>query len=153
MQKLIKFPLLAILFLFSSSIAFAQEEYRMNKKEKKTMKKLMRIDWQTKNIEQDGKFIDFNSIAGPAYLYFYIMKEKQKDKRKKLKVNKWKMEISGQDRIFNYHIKGDSIVFEGLKGWNDMRIIILEKDRLVMDQLNDGSIIRWNMVPKEEEEF
>lgn len=158
MQKIIKLNFLlltAILLVCSSVQSVHAQDRKMTKEEKKKMKILKKIVWQTRDgsgIEENGRPIDFNSITGAAYMHFYVMKEKQKDSKRKKKVNKWKMEIAGQERVFNYEIKGDSIVFEKVKGWNDMRIITLEKDRLVVDQLKDGSIIRWNMVPKKKEE-
>lgn len=158
MQKIIKLNFLlftAILLVCSSMQSVQAQDHKMTKEEKKKMKTLQKTVWQTRDgsgIEKDGRIIDFNSITGAAYMHFYVMKEKQKDTKRKKKVNKWKMEIGGQERIFNYEIKGDSIAFEEVKGWNDMRIITLEKDRLVVDQLKDGSIIRWNMIPKTKED-
>jgi hypothetical protein len=154
MQKIIKFSLFTLLLLAFSLQSHAQDR-KMTKEEKKTMKTLKKTVWQTRDgsgIEKDGRPIDFNNITGAAYMHFYDMKEKQKGSKRKVKVNKWKMEIGGQERVFNYTIKGDSIAFDGVKGWNDMRIITLEKDRLTVDQLSDGSIIRWNMVPKKKED-
>lgn len=133
------------------------KKYKPSKEEKKTMKTLKSHPWQTEYLELNGQYIDCNAQAGPIVMYFYDLKEKvqvkrgKKTKYKKQKVDKWKMDIGGRDRIFDFQVRKDSIQFLQVKGWNDMRIIKLEDGKLVVDQLHEGNLRRWYFVPAEEE--
>jgi len=150
MQFFVKFNLLLILGLFISQVSVAQNDagYKMSKDDLKKVKALSVNDWKTKDLERDGKLIDINSIAGEAIMFFYTMKIKDKKTNKKSTVHKWKMDMGGQERIFDYQVKGDSIQFVGVKGWNDFKIINMEADRLVVENVIDGHVMRWNMLPR-----
>lgn len=150
MQFFVKFNFWLLIALFSCSTAFAQNEagYKMNKDDMKKVKALSANDWKTKDVERDGKPIDINAIAGEVTMFFYSMKETDKKTKKKSTVYKWKMDMGGQERMFDYHVKGDSIQFIGVRGWNDFKIISMEKDRLVVENVIDGHLMRWNMISK-----
>jgi hypothetical protein len=150
MQFFVKFNLLLILGLFISQVSVAQNDagYKMSKDDLKKVKALSVNDWKTKDLERDGKLIDINAIAGEAIMFFYTMKIKDKKTNKKSTVHKWKMDMGGQERIFDYQVKGDSIQFVGVKGWNDFKIINMEADRLVVENVIDGHVMRWNMLPR-----
>jgi hypothetical protein len=161
MPLLLKFSVFAFLAIFLISFPVREmqahqnvndDDYKMTKADLKKYKMLSAMNWKTVNIEQDGRPININEISGEAYMYFYQMKETDKKTKKSKTVYKFKMEMEGSDRIFDIRIKGDSVQFIGVKGWNDFRIINLEKDRFSADQVMDGHVIRWNMtsMPKED---
>ena len=137
MQLLIKFNFWLILALFTCQVSFAQNEdgYKMSKDDMKKVKALSVNDWKTKNVERDGRPIDINAIAGEVTMFFFSMKETDKKTKKKRTVYKWKADFGGQERMFDYQVKGDSIQFIGVKGWNDFKIISMEKDRLVIENV------------------
>ena len=113
-------------------------------------------------LRKDGREIDITAIAGVVTMEFFIRKEKknetvtdkngnEKEKKVTETINVFKMEMGGNDRIFNYNVKNDSVQFIGLNGWNDYRIVRVEKDELVIEQDLDNSLFRWKMVPAPKE--
>jgi len=143
-----------MLLLFGVQHAFAQDS-----KDKKNAKIIAQIGlWDCKKLQKDGREINIKAIAGIVTMQFTIRKEKKtekytngkgEEKKKKVMdvVNVFQMEMGGNDRIFNYDVKKDSIKFLGLNGWNDYRIIRVEKDEMVLEHNLDESIYRWTMIP------
>ncbi|CAA6829436.1 MAG: Unknown protein [uncultured Aureispira sp.] len=156
MQKSFNISMLisVMLLLFAAQQAFAQDS-----EDKKNAKIIAKIGmWDCKKLQKDGREINIKAIAGVVTMQFTILKQKKTEKytdakgeEKKKKVNEvvnvFQMEMGGNDRIFNYEIKKDSIQFVGLNGWNDYRIIRVEKDEMVLEHNLDDSIYRWTMIP------
>jgi hypothetical protein len=143
-----------MLLLFGAQQAFAQD-----KEDKKNAKTIIKVSlWDCSKLQKDGRVINLKGIAGAVTMEFTIVKEKKTEKftdakgeEKKKKVteliNVFKMEMGGNDRIFNYDIKSDSIQFLGLNGWNDYRIVRVGKDEMILEHDMDNSIYRWTMIP------
>lgn len=135
-----------------------------SKTDKKNAKLILKVGkWEAQKLLSDGRPINIKAVVGEVYMDFSTKKEtntetitdkKGREKKKKTTkmVNVFKMEMGGSDRIFNYNIEADSIKFVGLKGWNDYRIVRVGKDELVIEQILNNSLMRWVMVPSEEEE-
>lgn len=134
---------MTLLFALVSTATFAQNT-KMSKADAKRNKTLM-ATWSVETIQKGGRVIDIKAIAGETLMHFYPIEKKDKDSGKKYLVYKYKMEGGGFDRIFDYKIEGDSIKFVGVNGWNDLKIIEMDAAKLVVDQLVDGDIIRYNM--------
>jgi len=151
--------LLLVLFSFTFGQSMAQDK-EQQKKDKKTAKIISKIEnWECEKLQKDGREIDIKAIAGEVFMTFTSRVEKKKEevtrkngkkKMKKVKetINSFKMEMGGNDRIFNYRIESDSIRFDGVKGFNDYRIVRAEKDELVLEQDLDSSLFRWTLTPK-----
>ena len=103
--------------------------------------------WQVKSIEQNGRTIDIEKIAGETFMEFYTFEKKDKE-GKKIVTYKYKMEMGGSDRMFDFKLVNDSIQFQKVKGWNDMKIIDLNRaaQKLIVQQHMDGNLIFWNMI-------
>lgn len=147
-----------MLLLLGTQQAFAQD-----KEDKKNAKTIAKIGlWECDKLQKDGREINIKGIAGTVTMQFTIRKDKKTEKytdakgvEKKKKVteviNVFKKEMGGNDRIFNYEIKNDSIQFVGLNGWNDYRIVRVEKDEMILEHNLDDSIYRWTMIPSPKE--
>lgn len=147
-----------MLLLFGAQQAFAQD-----KEDKKNAKTILKVSlWECDKLQQNGRVMNVKGIAGIVTMAFTIVKEKKtekftdakgEDKKKKVTelVNVFKMEMGGNDRIFNYEIKNDSIQFLGLNGWNDYRIVRVEKDEMILEHNLDNNIYRWTMIPTPKE--
>ena len=160
MQKTLNISLLCwmLLFLLASQQTFAQD-----KDDIKAAKILAKVNkWECKKLQKDGREINIKAIAGIVTMEFSARKEKKtktvtdkKGNEKKQKVtevvNVFKMEMGGNDRIFNYNVESDSIKFIGLNGWNDYRIVRVEKDEIVLEHTLDDSLYRWTMIPAPKE--
>lgn len=160
MQRIFNVSMLisVMLLLFGSQQAFAQD-----KADKKNAKMIAKVGlWECDKLQKDGREINIKGIAGTVTMKFTIRKEKKTEKftdakgvEKKKKVteivNVFKKEMGGNDRIFNYEIKNDSIQFVGLNGWNDYRIVRVEKDEMILEHSLDDSIYRWTMIPSPKE--
>ena len=119
---------------------------KMSEADKEKNKLVQRL-WRVEHIVKDGRVIDIQSIAGETTMKFYTFKKKNKKTKKKRIAYKFKMDMGGGDRIFDYTIQGDSIKFLKVNGWNDFRIIKLNKKTFELDHLSaDGDLIRWVMV-------
>lgn len=141
----------------------AQQAFAQDKDDKKAAKTIAKVGmWECKKLQKDGREINIKGIAGIVTMNFKIRKEKKTEKftdakgnEKKKKVmeiiNVFKMEMGGNDRIFNYNIKNDSVQFIGVNGWNDYRIVRIEKDEMVLEHNLDNSIYRWTMIPEPKE--
>lgn len=157
MQRLFHTSLLCFIFLISAQLSFGQD-----KNDLKTNKALTKTGkWECKKLQKDGREINIKAIAGIVTMDFSVLKEKKtktitdaKGREKKKKVmeitNLFRMEMGGNDRVFNYNVKNDSIQFVSLKDWNDYRIVRVEKDELVLEHNLDNSLFRWTMVPATE---
>lgn len=147
-----------IIFLLGVQQVFAQD-----KDDIKAAKILAKVGkWECKKLQKDGREINIKAIAGDVTMEYFVRKEKvtktvtdKKGNEKKKKVmeitNVFKMEMGGNDRIFNYNVKSDSIQFIGLNGWNDYRIVRIEKDEAVLEHNLDNSLFRWTMIPAPKE--
>jgi hypothetical protein len=103
--------------------------------------------WEIKTIEKGGRTIDMRSIAGECYMDFSKNIKKSEDKKTKT-TYKFRMEMGGQDRIFDYRVMNDSVKFVQVKNWNDMKIVSFGKEETKLDQIVDGDIIRYNLYPR-----
>jgi hypothetical protein len=104
----------------------AQQAFAQDKEDKKNAKTIAKIGlWECEKLQKDGRVINLKGIAGDVTMKFTIRKEKKtekftnakgEEKKKKVTeiVNVFKMEMGGNDRIFNYNVKSDSIQFVGL---------------------------------------
>lgn len=158
-----KFKLTIFLSLFALLWALPSTQAQ-DREDKKTAKLLTKQrSWKCRKLVIDGREVNVQAIVGDVNMDFFVRKEEKKitvtdkkgnEKKKtiKEKVNVFQMEMGGSDRIFNYDIKQDSVKFIGLKGWNDYRIVRAAKDEVVLEHVLDDSLMRWVMVPREEEE-
>ncbi len=159
MQKLFNASMFVIFLIFlSGTQTFAQD-----KEDKKIAKTIVKVNkWQCDKLIKDGKELKVKQIIGDVTMEFSVFKEKKNkkivdakgnEKTKKVMeiTNVFKMEMGGNDRIFNYHIKNDSIQFVGLNGFNDFRVIRSEKDELVIEQILNKGLFRWTMIPAPKE--
>jgi hypothetical protein len=147
-----------MLLLLGTQHAFAQD-----KEDKKNAKIIAKIGlWECDKLQKDGREINIKAIAGTVTMKFTIRKDKKTEKftdakgveqKKKVTevINVFQKEMGGNDRIFNYEIKNDSIQFIGLNGWNDYRIVRVEKDEMILEHNLDNSIYRWTMIPSPKE--
>jgi hypothetical protein len=103
--------------------------------------------WEIKTIEKGGRTIDMRAIAGECYMDFSKNIKKNKDNKVKT-TYKFRMEMGGQDRVFDYKIANDSIKFVEVKQWNDMKIVSFSKEITKLDHNLDGDIIRYNLYPR-----
>lgn len=160
MQKTFKLTILLSLFTLLWSLPAVQAQDKDDKKAAKTLTK--QKSWKCKTLQIDGREVNVQAIVGDVTMDFFVRKEERKvtvtdkkgnDKKKtiKEKVNVFQMQMGGSDRIFNYDVKQDSIQFVGLKGWSDYRIVRADKDEIVLEHVLDDSLMRWTMVPYEEE--
>jgi len=141
----------------------AQQSFAKDKDDIKAAKTLAKVaKWECKKLQKDGREINIKAVAGIVTMEFTVRKEKKKktevDKNGKEKTkmvkeitNVFKMEMGGNDRIFNYNVKSDSVQFVGLKGFNDYRIVRIEKDEMVLEHDLDDSLFRWTMIPAPKE--
>lgn len=138
-----------------------QAQDKDDKKIAKTLTK--QRSWKCKTLSIDGREVNVQAIVGDVTMDFFVRKEERKvtvtdkkgnDKKKKIKekVNVFQMQMGGNDRIFNYDIKQDSVQFIGLKGWNDYRVVRADKNEVVLEHVLDNSLMRWTMIPYEEED-
>ncbi|WMX16962.1 MULTISPECIES: lipocalin family protein [unclassified Aureispira] len=137
----------------------AQQAFSQDQDDKKAAKTIAKVGkWECKKLQKDGREINIKGIAGIVTMEFRIRKDmktekftdaKGNEKKKKVKevINVFKMEMGGNDRIFNYNVKNDSVQFVGVNGWNDYRIVRVEKDEMVLEHNLDNSIYRWTMIP------
>jgi hypothetical protein len=105
--------------------------------------------WEVKTLEKAGRIINITEIAGETFMEFYRFEKK--DKEGKLTVTyKFRMEMGGNERMFDFKLVNDSIQYQQVKGWNDMKIVNLdrEKGELLLDQSLDGDIIQWALTPR-----
>jgi hypothetical protein len=105
--------------------------------------------WEVKTLEKGGRVINITEIAGETFMEFYRMEKKEKDGNLKV-TYKFRMEMGGNDRMFDFKLVNDSIQYQEVKGWNDMKIVNLdrEKGEMLLDQSLDGDIIRWALEPR-----
>ncbi len=103
--------------------------------------------WEIKTIEKGGRTIDMRAIAGECYIDFSKNVKKSEDKKAKT-TYKFRMEMGGQDRVFDYRVMNDSVKFVAVKNWNDMKIVSFSKELTKLDQVLDGDIVRYNLYPR-----
>jgi hypothetical protein len=141
----------------------AQQSLAQDKDDIKAAKTIEKVaKWECKKLQKDGREVNIKAVAGIVTMSFTVRKEKKnktivdkngKEKTKKVKeiTNVFKMEMGGNDRIFNYNVKSDSIQFVGLKGFNDYRVVRIEKDEMILEHDLDDSLFRWTMIPAPKE--
>ncbi len=160
MQTTIKLTLLLSCLAFLGALSTVQAQDKDDKKIAKTLTK--QRSWKCKTLSIDGREVNVQAIVGDVTMDFFVRKEEKKvtvtdkkgnEKKKKVKekVNVFQMQMGGNDRIFNYNVKQDSVQFIGLKGWNDYRVVRADKDEVVLEHVLDNSLMRLTMVPYEEE--
>jgi hypothetical protein len=159
MQRLFNLSMFVFLIIFLSG----EQAKAQDKEDKKIAKSIVKVNkWQCDKLLKDGRELNVKSILGIVTMEFSIIKEKKNKKivdakgnektKKVLEVtNVFKMEMGGNDRIFNYHIINDSIKFVGLNGFNDFKVIRSEKDELVIEQILDKKLWRWTLIPAPKE--
>ncbi len=157
--NLLGFALLFI-FLLNTQQLNAQSESTQKKKDKKTAQIIYKVGaWESYKTEKNGAPFNLESIAGKATMTFIHrtlkktkeVKETGKVKKYKEIVNSFKMEMGGNDRIFNFTIENDSIKFIKINGFSDYRIVRVDAAELVLEQELDNSLFRWVMRPKKKE--
>ena len=147
---------------FFASFTFSQGAVAQDKDDIKMAKTIHKIGaWQSKQTFKDGREFNFEAVAGKVVMTFTTRTQKKtkqievkgKIKKKKVKevINSFKMEVGGNDRIFNYVIESDSVKFDSVKGFKDFKIVRADKDELVLEQELDGSLFRWVMKPAPKE--
>lgn len=163
MQKIANLLALWIMFFFLSPQSILAQSKEQIKKDKKAATILTKVGvWECSKLQKDGREINIKAIAGTVTMNFFVRKETKNEKYtapnglEKVKkitesINVFKMEIGGNDRIFNYNVKSDSIKFVGLSGWNDYRIVRTAKDEVVLEHDMDNSLHRWTMIPTPKE--
>lgn len=160
MQKMFNLAVvLMMLFFFLTPQSGSAQSKDQIKKDTKTAAALTKVGaWECSKLQKDGREIRVKEIAGTVTMNFSTRKEKKNEKYTDAKGNEktkkvtevtnvFKMEMGGNDRIFNYNVKNDSIQFVGLNGWNDYRIVRAEKDEVVLEHDLDNSLFRWTMIP------
>lgn len=102
--------------------------------------------WQVKSLDQNGRSIDIEKIAGETFMEFYTYEKKDKDGNKVI-TYKYRMEMGGSDRMFDFKLVNDSIQFQKVKGWNDLKILELNRETgsFIVEQFMDGNNITWYM--------
>jgi hypothetical protein len=160
MHKATNLKVLGLLFF---SFCFLQVSYAQDKVDLKTAKNLVKVNkWQCDKLQKDGRELNVKGLVGIVTMEFSVFKErinkkmvddngKEKSKKVLEKTNVFKMEMGGNDRIFNYNVKNDSIQFIGLDGFNDFKVVRSEKEELVIEQELDDSLFRWTMLPAPKE--
>lgn len=155
--------ILKSLVLFCLVAGFTAESFSQDKEDLKTAKNLIKVNkWQCDKLQKDGRELNVKGLVGIVTMEFSVFKERKNkkvtdangnEKTKKVleKTNVFKMMMGGNDRIFNYNIKNDSIQFIGLDGFNDFRVVRSEKAELVIEQQLDNSLFRWTMLPAPKE--
>jgi hypothetical protein len=105
--------------------------------------------WEVKTLEKSGRIINITEIAGETFMEFYRFQKIEKDGKIKI-TYKYRMEMGGSDRMFDFKLVGDSIQFQQVKGWNDMKISSLDPitGDLTLDQAIDGDIISWALISR-----
>lgn len=148
MQKLYFWQIALFCLLFMVQTACKPTAGRYKTKDAES--KILGI-WEVKTLEKGGRIINITEIAGETFMEFYRFQKKEKDG--KIKVTyKYRMEMGGSDRMFDFKLVGDSVQFQQVKGWNDMKISSLDKitGELVLDQAIDGDIISWALTLRPE---
>jgi hypothetical protein len=160
MHKATNLKVLGLLFF---SFCLLQVSYAQDKVDLKTAKNLVKVNkWQCDKLQKDGRELNVKGLVGIVTMEFSVFKErinkkmvddngKEKSKKVLEKTNVFKMEMGGNDRIFNYNVKNDSIQFIGLDGFNDFKVVRSEKEELVIEQELDDSLFRWTMLPAPKE--
>lgn len=143
-----------VIVLLNSSIvckAFQVTEYtehKMNFTELVKFSKLAAHDWVSENITREDKVVNINNINGEIKMSFSVEREQKIGSKHKKRFRKFKYCIGGVTHDTNFTIIGDTVHFHGYKGWNDCKIIELKKDKLVLEQDYQNSIVRWKLIPQ-----
>ena len=160
MHRVSNLRVFGILFI---TLLLVQLSFAQDKEDLKTAKNLVKVNkWQCDKLQKDGRELNVKGLVGIVTMQFSIFKERKnkiittgsgQEKTKKVleTTNVFKMEMGGNDRIFNYNVSNDSIQFVGLDGFNDFRVVRSEKNELVIEQELDSSIFRWTMLPAPKE--
>lgn len=122
-------------------------DYNMSFEELLKFNKLSAHEWISENMTKEDKIVNINNINGVITMSFSMVRERNLNDKQKKPYRKFRYIVGGTKHEMNFTIIGDSIHFHGFKGWNDCKIIELKKDRLVLEQLYQNKIIRWNMIP------
>ena len=126
------------------------EPYVMSKEAQKRFKTLTGV-WDLETIEVSGRTINYKE-HDEMQVSFYIRVKEKKDKETNKKTKsthyfyKANWPARGVDRIFEFYLpeQADSIIFIGVKGFNDMKIVQAYTQELVLEQVSDGNIQTLN---------
>ena len=145
----LKFILFMRFFLLSLCCAFLlsglqAQPWQPAKKDKKRTALLLG-SWDTEGVEKSGRQIDVKKVFGEVIFHYYILERKNKKTNKMEKHYKYKVEMGGTDRIFDFELRGDSISFPDVDGWNDCHILLLDKKNMELEQVIDGNIHIWKL--------
>ena len=157
-----KTPKINIIVLLMISFLGFNESYAQDKEDKKMNETLAKVNkWRCKKVLVDGKEINLDSTnIGVVTMEFSVLKKRkikkittkkgvEKNKKVLEMTNVFKIEMSGNDRIFNYNIKNDSIQFMSVKGFNDYKIISINDTELLLEHVLNKSKFSWVMIPIE----
>jgi len=126
--------LISIMLLLGAQQTFAQD-----KDDKKAAKTIAKVSmWDCKKLQKDGREINIKGIAGIVTMEFRVRKEKKTEKITDSKGNEKKKKVM-------------EIINIGVNGWNDYRIVRLDKDEMILEHNLDDSIYRWTMIPTPKE--
>ncbi|MCX6182200.1 MAG: hypothetical protein NT150_09760 [Bacteroidetes bacterium] len=139
-NKVLYFCLLALpaLVLFFSMSTNSDQKSNP----KKQWKMISSHQWKIKDMVKNGKTVDIVKYTGDQFYSFFT------EKAGKKKINKVKIEIGAEVRLFECGIVGDSIKLYNASGWNNYKIISLQKDKAVLEQVSLGTNVQWNLVPR-----
>ena len=110
--------------------------------EKKQWKMISAHGWKVKDMVKNGKTVDIVKYTGDQFYSFFTEKEGKK------KINKVKIEIGSETRLFECGIVGDSIKLYNAGTWNNYKIVSVEKESAVLEQVALGANVQWNLVPR-----
>ncbi|MFM7021425.1 MAG: hypothetical protein ACKOXB_00490 [Flavobacteriales bacterium] len=99
-------------------------------------------EWKVKDMVKNGKTVDIVKYTGDQYYSFFIEKEGKK------KIKKFKVEMGGETRVFECGIVGDSLKLFNPPGWNNYKIISVQKEKAVLEQISLGTTVQWNLIPR-----
>jgi hypothetical protein len=147
-----KIGFFAFVLVFSPTIcrafqAIESGEVRMNFDEWIKFSRLSARDWVSENIYREGKVVNVNNINGEIKMSFSVEREQKINSKRKKPVRNFRYSVGGTAHETKFTIIGDTIHFHGYKYWNDCKIIELKKDKLVLEQNYQSTIVQWNMIP------
>jgi hypothetical protein len=139
---------IAALLAIGTGQAVAQ---KMSKSDKKGYKQLLKVGtWEAKGLSKNGSPVDFTAYA--EMLMDFEKHVTKKNKKKIVRHVLW-VDMSGGNRNFDFEYKNDSIQFLNVRGLNDYRIISVDKEFLVLEQVLNQDLYRWKFSPAPKEKL
>jgi hypothetical protein len=134
--------LVAAVFAIGSGQVVAQ---KMSKADKKGYKQLLKVGtWEAKGLSKNGSPVDFTAYA--EMLMDFEKHTTKKNKKKTVRHVLW-IDMSGGNRNFDFEYKNDSIQFLNVRGLNDYRVVSVDKELLIMEQVLNQDLYRWKFLP------